>query len=85
VVDLAHVGTGRLLNLRLIERVRRAVPDVILVSGGGVSQFQDVARLADAGADGVLVATALHEGRLGAGDVAMAQRLGRPRQDSATR
>jgi phosphoribosylformimino-5-aminoimidazole carboxamide ribotide isomerase len=85
VVDLARVGTGRLLDLRLIERVRRAVPDVILVSGGGVREFQDVDRLADAGCDGVLVATAFHEGRLGPDDVAMARRLGRPRQDSATR
>jgi phosphoribosylformimino-5-aminoimidazole carboxamide ribotide isomerase len=85
VVDLARVGTGRLLDLRLIERVRQAVPDVILVSGGGVREFQDVGRLADAGCDGMLVATALHEGRLGPDDVAMARRLGRPRQDSATR
>jgi phosphoribosylformimino-5-aminoimidazole carboxamide ribotide isomerase len=85
VLDLARVGTGRLLDLGLIERVRRAVPDVILVSGGGVREFQDLDRLAEAGCDGVLVATALHEGRLGPDDVAMARRLGRPRQGSATR
>jgi HisA/HisF family protein len=85
VLDLARVGTGRLLDLGLIERVRRAVPDVILVSGGGVGEFQDVDRLAEAGCDGVLMATALHQGRLGPDDVAMARRLRRPGQGSATR
>jgi phosphoribosylformimino-5-aminoimidazole carboxamide ribotide isomerase len=85
VLDLTRVGTGRLLDLTLIERVRRAVPDVTLVSGGGVREFEDVARLADAGCDGVLLATALHEGRIGPDDVATARRLGRPRQGSATR
>jgi len=85
VLDLARVGTGRLLDLGIIERVRQAVPDVILVSGGGVREFQDLQRLAEAGCDGVLVATALQEGRIGPDDVATARELGRPRQGSAMR
>ncbi len=38
--------------------------------------LEDIARLADAGCDGVLVATALHDGRLGVAEVAAARRLG---------
>jgi phosphoribosylformimino-5-aminoimidazole carboxamide ribotide isomerase len=85
VIDLARVGTGQLVDLGLIARVRRAAPDVTLVAGGGVRGLEDVRRLADSGCDGVLVATALHDGRLGAADVAAAQQIGRPGQGSATR
>jgi phosphoribosylformimino-5-aminoimidazole carboxamide ribotide isomerase len=51
----------------------------MLLAGGGVRGYEDLARLADAGCDGALVATALHDGRLCAADVASAHRLqGRP-------
>lgn len=75
VIDVARVGTGAGLDLELIARVREAVPQVSLLAGGGVRRFEDVERLASAGCDGVLVATALHDGRIGAAGVAAAQRL----------
>jgi len=75
VIDLARVGTGTGLDLAVIARVREAVPGLTLLAGGGVRGTEDLARLADAGCDGVLVATALQDGRLGAGDVAAARRL----------
>jgi len=74
VIDVTRVGTGAGLDLELIARVREAVPQVMLLAGGGVRGRDDVRRLADAGCDGVLVATALHDGRIGAADVAAAQR-----------
>ena len=74
VIDLARVGTGSGLDLALVARVREAVPGLTLVVGGGVRGLEDVARLADAGCDGVLVASALHDGRLGAAEVATARR-----------
>jgi phosphoribosylformimino-5-aminoimidazole carboxamide ribotide isomerase len=77
VIDLARVGTGTGLDLALIERVREATPGLTLVAGGGVRGPEDLARLADAGCDGALVATALHDGRLSAPEVAAASRLGR--------
>ena len=80
VIDLARVGTGTGLDLGLIARVREAAPGLTLLAGGGVRGLEDLARLADAGCDGALVATALHDGRLGAAEVAAAQRLGH-RQD----
>lgn len=77
VIDLARVGTGAGLDLDVIARVRDAAPNVLLLAGGGVRGIDDLAQLAEAGCDGALVATALHDGRLGAGDVAAAERLAR--------
>jgi phosphoribosylformimino-5-aminoimidazole carboxamide ribotide isomerase len=74
VIDLARVGTGRGLDLEMIARVRTAAPDLTLLAGGGVRGFEDLVRLADAGCDGALVATALHDGRIGVRDVAAAHR-----------
>jgi phosphoribosylformimino-5-aminoimidazole carboxamide ribotide isomerase len=73
VIDLARVGMGTGLDLALIGRVRDAVPGVTVLAGGGVRGPDDLAQLADAGCDGALVATALHDGRLGADDVAAAK------------
>jgi len=77
VIDLARVGTGTGLDLGLIARVRAAAPRVTLLAGGGVRGLEDIVRLADAGCDGALVATALHDGRLGVAEVAAARQLGR--------
>jgi phosphoribosylformimino-5-aminoimidazole carboxamide ribotide isomerase len=76
VLDLARVGTGAGLDFALIARVRESTPGQMLLAGGGVRGYEDLARLADAGCDGALVATALHDGRLCAADVTSAHRLG---------
>jgi phosphoribosylformimino-5-aminoimidazole carboxamide ribotide isomerase len=72
VLDLARVGTGAGVDLALMRRVRAAVPHLALFAGGGVRGPDDLVRLADAGCDGALVATALHDGRLGAREVGAA-------------
>jgi phosphoribosylformimino-5-aminoimidazole carboxamide ribotide isomerase len=76
VLELARVGTSAGPDVEMIEAVRRAVPDARLFAGGGVRGAEDLERLADAGCDGALVATALHDGRLGSDDIAVARRLG---------
>jgi phosphoribosylformimino-5-aminoimidazole carboxamide ribotide isomerase len=76
VIDLARVGTGRGIDLGLIARVRAATAGLTLLAGGGVRGADDLARLADVGCDGALVASALHDGRIGAADVAAARRHG---------
>ncbi len=73
VIDLARVGTSRGLDLDLIARVREVAANVTLLAGGGVRGLQDLAQLADAGCDGALVATTLHDGRIGAAEVAAAR------------
>ena len=76
VLELARVGTSAGPDVEMIEGVRRAVPGVCLFAGGGVRGPEDLKRLANAGCDGALVATALHDGRLGSRDIAGARRLG---------
>ena len=56
-----------------IARVRAAERELTLIAGGGVRGPGDLARLAEAGCDGALVASALHDGRLTALDVAAAR------------
>jgi phosphoribosylformimino-5-aminoimidazole carboxamide ribotide isomerase len=65
VLDVGRVGTGGGVDFDLLRRLRRRVPRVRLLVGGGVAGAEDLTRLAEAGCDGALVATALHAGRIG--------------------
>jgi phosphoribosylformimino-5-aminoimidazole carboxamide ribotide isomerase len=62
VLDLARVGTGAGPDVALIADIHAAFPDLELLAGGGVRDAEDLRALADAGAAGALVATALHRG-----------------------
>jgi phosphoribosylformimino-5-aminoimidazole carboxamide ribotide isomerase len=77
VLDLADVGMQAGTNtLDLCRRLRREFGSAIeLVAGGGVRGRDDLAALADAGCDAALVASALHDGRLTAEDIAWAKEL----------
>lgn len=71
VLDLAAVGTGRgIPTLQLCQDIRRISPDVRIISGGGVDSAACVADAVQAGLDGLLIASALHDGRLTADDLA---------------
>jgi phosphoribosylformimino-5-aminoimidazole carboxamide ribotide isomerase len=72
VLDLARVGEGGGPDVEVIARVREAAPAPLLLAGGGVRGLTDLARLAEIGCDGALVATALLDGRLSAADVRVA-------------
>jgi phosphoribosylformimino-5-aminoimidazole carboxamide ribotide isomerase len=76
VIDVARVGLNAGVDLEMISGVRRAVPELTLLAGGGVRGADDLTRLAEAGCDGVLVATGLHNGGLSATDVTAARHLG---------
>ena len=78
VLDLARVSSGRGVDSGLLEALRRAHPHVDLLAGGGIGTVRDLERLADAGLDGVLVATALHDGRIKRDDVAAIRRADHP-------
>lgn len=69
VLDLARVGTGRGLDVDLLSRIRAEAPDIILLAGGGIVGPGDLRAAEEAGCDGVLVASALLDGRLTAADV----------------
>jgi phosphoribosylformimino-5-aminoimidazole carboxamide ribotide isomerase len=64
VIDLARVGSATGPDFELLARVRAAVPDTPLFAGGGVRGPADLARLAEVGCTGALVASALHDGVL---------------------
>lgn len=65
VLDLAQVGVGQGSGTEpLCEQLRTQHPAIQLIAGGGVRNWTDVARLKTAGAQAVLVASALHDGRL---------------------
>jgi phosphoribosylformimino-5-aminoimidazole carboxamide ribotide isomerase len=62
ILDLARVGTSVGPDVDLLARVRGVLPDAGLLAGGGIRNASDLSRLAEAGCDGALVATALHAG-----------------------
>ena len=65
VLDLARVGGSGGANLAMMREMRAALPGVDLIAGGGVRDQVDLDRLAAAGANGALVATAVHRGVIG--------------------
>jgi phosphoribosylformimino-5-aminoimidazole carboxamide ribotide isomerase len=65
VLDLKRVGMAEGVGTESIcQAIRDELPAVELIAGGGVRNWDDVRRLEDAGADAVLVASALHDGTL---------------------
>jgi phosphoribosylformimino-5-aminoimidazole carboxamide ribotide isomerase len=70
VLDLARVGSGAGPDVELIAELHAAFEDLDLLAGGGVRDVEDLRALADAGAAGALVATALHSGVIGPRELA---------------
>jgi phosphoribosylformimino-5-aminoimidazole carboxamide ribotide isomerase len=65
VLDLARVGGGGGTGTEeLCRRLAGAYPEVEVIAGGGVRDRADLERLGRCGVAGVLVASALHDGRL---------------------
>ena len=65
VLDLADVGVGAGVGTGdLCRRLKNAYPHLQLTAGGGVRNIDDVRRLESCGVDYVLVASALHDGRI---------------------
>ena len=65
VLDLARVGVGQGTGTeQLCQQLKAQWPEVELIGGGGVNSQSDVDRLVAAGMSRVLVASALHDGRI---------------------
>ncbi len=70
LLDLTRVGTGAGLGTEaLCAEAKRRWPELSVVLGGGIRGPDDLKRAADCGASAVLVASALHDGRLTKADV----------------
>ncbi|MBC7815865.1 MAG: hisA/hisF family protein [Planctomycetaceae bacterium] len=77
VLDLASVGEQRgPSTIALCEAIRRIAPQVRLITGGGVRDADDLLPLQAAGIDGVLLATALHKGKIGQAELSALARGG---------
>jgi len=76
VLDLAQVGVGEGVGTESIcQALRERWPAVHLTAGGGVRNFTDVQSLSEAGCDAALVASALHDGRIGPTELTRLQQL----------
>jgi phosphoribosylformimino-5-aminoimidazole carboxamide ribotide isomerase len=65
VLDLAGVGVGQgVPTLELCRRLRASHPTLEITTGGGVRNLADLTAIREAGCDGALVASALHDGRI---------------------
>jgi phosphoribosylformimino-5-aminoimidazole carboxamide ribotide isomerase len=64
VMTLARVGSGQGPDLARLSRIRRRAPGRRVFAAGGVGDADDLDRLAALDVAGVLVASALHDGRL---------------------
>lgn len=65
ILDVAAVGISRgCPTLDLCRELRRSNTNVELISGGGIGKPEDAEQAANAGCDAILVASALHDGRL---------------------
>jgi phosphoribosylformimino-5-aminoimidazole carboxamide ribotide isomerase len=70
VMTLSRVGSRGGPDLDLLRRWRHEVPAKKIFAAGGVRGGEDLLALADCGISGVLVATALHERRIGRAEIA---------------
>jgi phosphoribosylformimino-5-aminoimidazole carboxamide ribotide isomerase len=63
VLDLTAVGERNgPSTLSICRRIRERYPKIELLAGGGVRNANDLARLGEVGVDGVLIASAIHDG-----------------------
>ncbi len=70
LLDLARVGSGAGAGTETLCRwLREQIPDGEIAAGGGIRHLADVTNLVAAGCDWVLVASALHDGRITADQI----------------
>lgn len=71
VMSMHRVGGNLGPDLELLDKLTPRFPGCSLFAAGGVRDATDLKQLQSAGATGVLLASALHEGRIGADDTAI--------------
>lgn len=65
LLDLAQVGTGKGTGTeKLCQTIRNGHSELQLITGGGIRNKEDLLEQEKWGANGVLVASALHDGRI---------------------
>lgn len=64
LLEMERIGTGGGIDARFLGKIARAAPGMSLIVGGGIKTATELPRLKRAGASGVLLATALHDGTI---------------------
>jgi phosphoribosylformimino-5-aminoimidazole carboxamide ribotide isomerase len=72
LLDVAMVGTGTGIRSDFL-KLRSRFPKQNFITGGGVKDFNDAMHLKEAGFDGLLLATSLHNGRIGRNELTTLQ------------
>ncbi|MGH7429151.1 MAG: HisA/HisF-related TIM barrel protein, partial [Candidatus Methylomirabilaceae bacterium] len=70
LLEMERIGTGSGADATFVGRMTRAAPGVQFIIGGGIRTVEEILQLKRAGASGVLLATALHDGTITRGDLA---------------
>ena len=78
VLDLAQVGGGSgITTVDLCRGLLARFGDLRVITGGGVRDVSDLFRLQEVGIEAVLLASSLHDGRIGRADLDNMADLGR--------
>ena len=78
-MNLHRVGSNKGPDLALIVGLAGRVPGCQVYAAGGVRSIEDLERIAAAGAAGALIASALHDGRIGSVELSQFMRLDQER------
>ncbi|MGH7369675.1 MAG: HisA/HisF-related TIM barrel protein [Candidatus Methylomirabilaceae bacterium] len=70
LLEMEKIGTGSGADATFVGRMTRAASGVQFIIGGGIRTVEEILQLKRAGASGVLLATALHDGTITRGDLA---------------
>jgi phosphoribosylformimino-5-aminoimidazole carboxamide ribotide isomerase len=70
LLEIERIGTGIGADAAFLGRITLAAPDMRFIVGGGIKTAADLLQLKRAGACGVLLATALHDGTITGEDLA---------------
>ncbi len=74
VLDLAQVGGGSgISTVDLCRKLLARFGDLRVITGGGVRNATDLLQLQQAGIDAVLLASSLHDGRIGRSELEFVQ------------
>ncbi|HCU85861.1 MAG TPA: hypothetical protein DGR15_12150, partial [Methylophilus sp.] len=71
LMSLPKVGANQGPEVEKISSLKNQHPQQAIYAAGGVRHVADIQALAQAGADGVLIASALHQKQLTASDLAL--------------
>lgn len=69
VMMLSRVGTGQGIDTSAVELVQKKARKQEIYAGGGIATIEEIRTLLDKGITGVLLASALHNGAISAGDI----------------